>query len=148
MSNVSIYLFFDRQTEAAFNFYKSVFGTELEGNGFMRYGDAPPMEGKPPMGEAEKKLIMHCSLPIVGGFRIMGSDLGADDSKIVSGNQTHILLQPDTKIETDQLFAKLSAGGKVTFPLQYAFWGDYHGTCVDRYGVQWMFNFEEKKSLL
>jgi PhnB protein len=31
-------------------------------------------------------------------------------------------------------------GGKVTMPLQEIFWGAYYGTCVDKFGVQWMFN--------
>lgn len=145
MSQVSIYLIFDRQAEAAFNFYKSVFGTELEEGGFMRYDQAPPTEGKPPLSEAEKKLIMHCSLPIIGGFKIMGADLNPHEPKIIFGNQVHIMLHPDTKTEADQLFAGLSAGGKVTFPLQTAFWGDYHGMCTDKYGVQWSFNVDKKK---
>lgn len=36
------YLNFDGQTEAAFNFYKSVFGGEFAT--FMRYGDLPSDE--------------------------------------------------------------------------------------------------------
>jgi PhnB protein len=61
------------------------------------------------------------------------------------GNNSHINLQPDTRKETKELFDKLSAGGKVTMDLQDMFWGDYYGSCTDKFGVQWMFNCSEKK---
>ncbi len=64
------------------------------------------------------------------------------------GNNVHINLQPDTKAETNRLFEALSAGGKVTMPLQDMFWGDYYGSCTDKFGVYWMFNCNEKASLL
>jgi len=74
MARVSTYLNFTNQTEQAFNFYKSVFGTEFEGDGINRFGDMPPQEGAPPMNEATKKLVLHVSLPITGGYLLMGSD--------------------------------------------------------------------------
>jgi PhnB protein len=55
------------------------------------------------------------------------------------------MLQPDSRTETENLFNALSAGGKVTQPLQDKFWGDYYGSFTDKYGVQWMFNCNEKK---
>ena len=38
MATVSTYLNFKRETEQAFNFYKSVFGTEFSGMGIARFG--------------------------------------------------------------------------------------------------------------
>lgn len=38
------------------------------------------------------------------------------------------MLQPDTRIETNQLFVALSAGGIIESPLQEMFWGDYYGS--------------------
>ncbi len=61
------------------------------------------------------------------------------------GNNVYISLEPDTKRETDRIFAALSAGGQVTMPLQDMFWGAYFGTCTDKYGVQWMFNCMAQK---
>jgi len=53
-------------------------------------------------------------------------------------------LHTDSKEERDKLFAGLSEGGKVTMPLQDMFWGDYFGSCVDKFGVNWMFAFGTK----
>ena len=44
MARTSTYLNFARSTEEAFNFYKSVFGTEFFG-GIARFGDVPAQEG-------------------------------------------------------------------------------------------------------
>ena len=145
MASVSTYLNFTNKTEEAFNYYKSVFGGEFAGNGIMRFGDVPPSPDMPPASEDDKKLVMHVELPILGGHRLMGTD--APESmgfKVIMGNNTHINLMPDTREETKQLFNKLSAGGTVTMELQDMFWGDYFGSCIDKFGVQWMFNCSEK----
>ena len=60
------------------------------------------------------------------------------------GNNMHIELEPDSRAETKRLFNALSAGGKITMDLQDMFWGSYYGTCIDKFGVQWMFNFPLK----
>ncbi|TDH27072.1 VOC family protein [Segetibacter sp. 3557_3] len=146
MASVSTYLNFSRNTEEAFNFYKSVFGGEFFGDGIMRYGDIPPMDGAPPMAEEDKNLVMHVELRILGSHTLMGTD--APESmgfKLNFGNNTYINLQPDTKAETKQLFDKLAEGGTVTMELQDMFWGDYFGSCTDKFGVQWMFNCNEKQ---
>jgi PhnB protein len=140
MAKVSVYLNFASQTEEAFNFYKSVFGTDFE-HGVMRFGDVPASPGMPPMPEEVKKLIMHIELPILGGYYLMGSD--APESmgfKLNKGNNTYIMLQPDTREETKQLFDALSVGAEIEQPLQDMFWGDYYGSLKDKFGVQWMFN--------
>ena len=145
MARVSTYLNFSRNTEEAFNFYKSVFGGEFFGQGIMRLGATPPMEGMPPLAEADKNLVMHVALETIGGHFIMGTD--APESmgfKLNFGNNTHINLEPDTRAETKKLFDALSAGGKVTMDLQEMFWGDYYGSCTDKFGVQWMFNCSSK----
>lgn len=145
MAKVSTYLNFTRNTEEAFNFYKSVFGTEFIG-GINRFSDVPPQDGMPPMAEADKKLVMHIALPIPGGHLLMGTD--APESmgfKVNFGNNVHINLETDTREETKRLFDSLSAGGKVEMELQDMFWGDYFGSCRDKFGVQWMFNCAEKK---
>jgi len=144
MARVSTYLNFSNQTEQAFMFYKSVFGTEFEG-GISRFKDIPPSPEAPPLAEAEQHLIMHVALPIVGGHMLMGTD--APESmgfKVVPGNNVYINLEPDTKEETRKLFAALSQGGRVTMELQDMFWGAYYGSCIDKFGIQWMFNCATK----
>ncbi len=145
MAKVSIYLNFPRCTEEAFTFYKAVFGGEYGGNGINRFGDIPPSDEMPPIADSDKNLVMHVELPILGGFRLMGTD--APESmgfKINSGNNVYINLEPDTRVETQRLFKALSQGGTVTMELQDMFWGDYYGSCTDKFGVQWMFNCSEK----
>lgn len=145
MATVSTYLNFERNTEEAFNFYRSVFGGEFFGDGIMRMGDVPATDGMPPCAEGDKNLVMHVELPILGGHSLMGTD--APESmgfKLNKGNNVHINLQPDTRKETDRLFKALSAGGQVTMELQDMFWGDYFGSCIDKFGIHWMFNCGEK----
>lgn len=145
MASVSTYLNFQNNTEEAFNFYKSVFGGEFVG-GISRMGDAPPQEGMPPLSESDKNLVMHVELPIMGNHSLMGTD--APESlgmKVIFGNNVHINLQPDTRKETKRLFETLSNGGVVTMDLQDMFWGDYFGSCIDKFGINWMFNCSEPK---
>jgi PhnB protein len=141
MARVSTYLNFPNNTEEAFNFYKSVFGTEFADGGFKRFGEMPPQEGAPPMSDELKKLILHVSLPITGGFMLMGSDAPPEMGfKVNFGNNIYINLEPDTKEETRHLFNALSAGGVVEMELADMFWGAYFGSCIDKFGVKWMFN--------
>jgi PhnB protein len=145
MASVSTYLNFARNTEAAFEFYRSVFGTEYQAPGVMRYKDMPPSPGQPPTAQEDQNLVMHVSLPILGGHLLMGTDCPASMGLTVTmGNNVHINLSPDTRAETDRLFAKLAEGGQVKMPLQEQFWGDYFGDLVDQFGVQWMFNCASK----
>jgi PhnB protein len=144
MSKVSTYLNFPRNTEAAFNFYKSVFGTEFS-EPYARFKDMPPQPGQPPLPDADLNLIMHVALPILGGHELMGTD--APESmgfKVHTGNNMYINLQPDTRAETKRLFDALAAGGKVEMPLQDMFWGAYYGSLTDKFGVPWMFNCDSK----
>ncbi len=144
MASVSTYLNFPRKTEEVFNFYKSVFGGEFTGP-IGRFGDVPPSDDMPPLAEADKNLIMHIALPILGGHLLMGTDAPESMGFHVNfGNNIYINLEPDSRKETKALFDKLAAGGKITMELQDMFWGDYFGTCTDKYGVQWMFNCASK----
>lgn len=145
MATVSTYLNFVNSTEEAFNFYKTVFGTEFLGEGIMRFRDIPPSENMPPLPEADLNLVMHVSLPILGGHLLMGTD--APESmgfKVNPGNNVYLSLSPDTREETKRLFDALSAGGQVEQELQDMFWGDYYGSCRDKFGIQWMFNCAAK----
>lgn len=71
MARLSTYLAFPRSTEAAFNFYRSVFGTAFS-SPIMRFGDIPAQPGQPLLAEADKNLVMHIELPILAGHVLMG----------------------------------------------------------------------------
>ena len=144
MARTSTYLNFARSTEAAFTFYKAVFGTEFV-NGIMRHRDVPVPEGQPGPSEEDKDLVINVQLPILGGHVLMGTDATeAMGFTLDQGNNVYICLEPDTRSEADTLFAALSDGGQAKMPLQEMFWGDYFGSLVDQFGVQWMINCASK----
>jgi len=145
MSKISIYLNFQGKTEEAFNFYKSVFGTEFSDN-IMRNRDIPSHPDMPELPEHEKNMVMHVGLPILGGTVIMGTDmLESMGHKVVVGNNTTINLEPDTKEETIRLFNALSEGATNVAPLKDQFWGAMWGCLLDKYGIRWMFNYTYPK---
>ena len=118
MSRVTTYLNFARNTEEAFNFYKSVFGGDFGSMGIARFGDIPPTEGMPPMAETDKNLVMHIELPILAGHVLMGTDAPESMGFTMNfGNNMHINLEPDTRAETKKIFDLLAGGGKITSEL-------------------------------
>lgn len=142
MPGVCTYLNFNRSTEAAFLFYQSVFGGEFSHGVISRFGDFPQVEGMPEVPESDKQLVMHVELPILGDYVLMGTD--APESmgfSLQQGNNVHICLEPESRAETQRLFNLLAAGGNITSPLIDTFRGAYYGTCTDKFGIQWMFNF-------
>lgn len=137
MASLNPYLNFNGKTEEAFNFYKSVFGGEF--TNVQKIAETPFAAQMP---EAERNRIMHIALPI-GTTTLMGSDILESQGHSLSiGNNCHININAETKSQADKLFKGLSAGGKITMPLEKAFWGAYFGMVTDRYGVQWMVNCE------
>ncbi len=136
MSKVSTYLNFMGNAEEAFDFYRAVFGTELTAPP-TRMADLPG----PAMTEAERGLVAHVELPILAGHALMGSDmLESMGHALRVGNNVTIALEPDTRAETDRLYAALAEGGSGATGLQDMPWGAYWGTCLDRFNVRWMFN--------
>ena len=140
MAQTSTYLIFNRSSEEAFNFYKSAFGTEFVGD-IMRHGDVSAHDGQSELSDDDKQLIMNIQLPILGGHMLMASDMPDSMGMTLNqGNNVSICLDPDTRAEADALFAALSAGGTVQDSMQEMFWGDYYGSLVDRFGINWLIN--------
>jgi PhnB protein len=140
MARVSTYLNFPGTTEQAFEFYRTVFGGEFTGP-IMRLGEAPADPNRSPLSEADKNLVMHVELPILGGHVLMGTD--APESmgfSVVCGNNFYLNLEPDTRAETKRLFDALAVDATIEMPLQDMFWGAYYGSLTDQFGIQWMFN--------
>ncbi len=145
MAKVSTYLNFQDNTEEAFNFYKSVFGGEFLAPGISRFKDMILPDGMPALSENDSNLVMHIELEITAGYILMGSDVPEwMGFKINFGNNNHINLELDSKEETQILFKALSNGGTITQELADMFWGAYYGSCIDKFGVNWMFNFIKK----
>jgi PhnB protein len=139
MASVSTYINFLGNTEEAFAFYASAFGTEPIS--VMRFGDMPPEAGGPELPEADRNKLMHIALPILGGHVLMATDmlesLGHD---LRAGNNFSINLQPDTRDDADRLHAALAAGAIDDTGLQDMPWGAYWASFLDKFGIRWMIN--------
>lgn len=134
------YLNFDGQAEKAMIFYQSVLGGEFEG-GISYFGEAPGMD----LPEEEKNRVMHISLKISDGLKIMASDTSPSMGNIwIKGNHNYISLNADSKDQGAQIFAKLSEGGTVEMEYQKTFWGAYFGSLEDKFGIGWMVNYDLK----
>jgi len=140
MSRVSTYLNFAGTTEEAFAFYGTVFGTEPSVP-IQRFGDMPAGPGVPELPDEEKSKVLHVELPILDGHVIMATDMLASmGQELRVGNNTTLNLEPDTRAEAERLYAALSEGASDATGLNHMPWGSYWGTCLDRFGVRWMFN--------
>jgi uncharacterized glyoxalase superfamily protein PhnB/uncharacterized protein YndB with AHSA1/START domain len=145
-TRVTTYLNFPGNTEKAFLFYKSVFKTEFLGKGIERFGSIPPDANHPPIADAVKKMVLHVELPITGNHILMATDAPAEMGfTLTQGNNMHICIEPETREETKRIFDELSAGGNITMPLQDMFFGSYFGQFTDKFGINWMVNFQNAK---
>lgn len=143
-ARVSSYLNFPGNTEEAFIFYKSVFKTDFL-NGIHRFGELPADPAQPPIAENVKQMVLHIELPILGGHILMGTDAPKEMGfSVTQGNNMHIQIEPETKEEADRIFKELSQGGKVEMPIQDMFWGAYFGSFSDKFGINWMINYQNK----
>jgi uncharacterized glyoxalase superfamily protein PhnB/uncharacterized protein YndB with AHSA1/START domain len=141
---VTFYVNFPGNTEEAMNFYRSVFKTEFV-KGIQRFSDLPADPNQPPLSEAVKKMVLHVELPLVGNYILMATDAPKEMGfTLTQGNNIHINIEPSSRNEADRLFKGLSAGGNITMPLQDMFWGAYYGSVTDKFGTNWMINFQNK----
>ena len=140
---INPYLNFPGTTEAAFNFYKSVFGGEF--SNLQRFSQMPDSSK---MSAALQNQIMHIALPIAPGYILMATDAPAEMGfSLKEGNNYYITINPDSREEAARIFKGLSAGGKIEMDLQDTFWGAYYGSFSDKFGVQWMVNYDERGKL-
>jgi len=141
MAQINPYIHFNGNAEEAFNFYKSVFGGEFAM--LVRFKDMA-FEGHPGF-ENEADKIMHIALPIGKGSVLMGSDtpefMGRHNEK---ENRSKISISAESKDEADHLFNGLSVGGEVEMPIGDSPWGTYFGMFRDKYGIEWMVDFDPK----
>ena len=128
-SRLNPYLSFRNNAREAMEFYRSVFGGELEINTFGEYGGAP--EGLSDDG------VMHALLKTDSDFVLMASDT-PPDNEVTPGSAISISLSGTDGDELRGYWEKLSADGTVTIPFEKQMWGDEFGMCIDRFGVPWM----------
>ncbi len=144
MAQVNAYLTYNGNCEEAFTFYKLAFGVEFSYIG--KFKDMPPMEGKT-MSETDGEKVMHVSLPISKETTIFGSDANEEYGGIpIIGNNISLSINAESEAEADKLFKALSAGGKITMPLEKTFWDAYFGMFTDKFGINWMINYDYIKA--
>lgn len=135
MSQLSPYLGLHGRCREAMTFYKECLGGELS---FMTVGELPMADHMPD----QKQSILHSSLTN-GSLVLMATDMARKSP--IQGNTMALSLNCGSEEEIKDAFAKLSAGGQVTCPLEPAFWGALFGVFNDKFGITWMLNYEAAK---
>lgn len=140
MALIHPHINFNGNAEEAFTFYRSVFGGEFAT--IMRFKDMASADFQVPEHEANK--IMHIALPI-GPNVLMGNDVPEIMGRTNENeNRSKIAISAATKEEADHLFNGLSAGGSVEMPIADSPWGSYFGMFRDKYGIEWMVDYDPK----
>ena len=138
MAQINPHINFNGNAEEAFTFYKSVFGGEFAK--IIRFKDLSGPEFQPTPKEANK--IMHIALPI-GKNILMANDVPKYMGRTNENeNRSKISIRADSKEEADKLFNGLSVGGQLEAPIGESPWGTYFGMFRDKYGIEWMIDFE------
>lgn len=98
--------------------------------------------------EDENK-IMHMSLIMPNGGQMLGSDVPKEmpGYELKVGNNVALSLNATSREDADKIFNGLSAGGNVTMPLDDTFWGAYFGMWTDKFGVNWMVNYDDPSKM-
>lgn len=140
MASINPHINFNGNAEEAFNFYRSVFGGEF--TKIIRFKDLANDNFQVAEHEADK--MMHIALPIGGSF-LMGNDvpeiLGRTNE---NENRSKIVINAESKAEADHLFNGLSEGGNIEMPINDSPWGTYFGMFRDKYGIEWMIEFDAR----
>ncbi len=140
MALINPHINFNGNAEEAFTFYKSVFGGEFAM--IMRLKDMAGPEF--PVAENDANKIMHIALPI-GKNILMGNDIPEAMGRVNENeNRSKISISAESKEEADRLFNGLSAGGEIEMPIADSPWGSYFGMFRDKYGIEWMVDFDPK----
>ena len=141
MPTINPYINFNGNAEEAFTFYKSVFGGEFAK--IMRLKDMASPEFRVAQQDANK--IMHIALPIGKSNVLMGNDVPEFMGRVNENeNRSKISISAESKEEADKLFNGLSAGGTVEMPIGDSPWGSYFGMFRDKFGIEWMVDFDPK----
>jgi PhnB protein len=133
-SRLNPYIGFKDDAKQAMEFYKDVFGGELDINTFGEYGDKDNPDG-----------VMHARLETPSGFTLMASDTPAH-MDYNPGTNISVSLSGDDERELRGYWDKLGKGGQVTVPLEKQMWGDTFGMVTDKFGIAWMVNVAQPES--
>jgi PhnB protein len=139
MRTINPWINFNGNAEEAFTFYKSVFGGEFAK--VIRFGDLSNAEF--PVAENDANKIMHIALPIGKHNVLMANDVPEFMGRVNENeNRSKIVVSAESKEEADQIFNGLSAGGDIEGPIGDSPWGTYAGMFRDKYGIEWIVEFD------
>lgn len=130
------YLHFNGEAEEVLNFYKDAFDGEIVM--LNRYGDSPMQ-----VDESWKNKVIHSRIKI-GNNLVMISDSHDGNMSVKEGN-IQLSVEVDDEQKLTEIFNKMAEGGKITMPLEKQFWGATFGMLQDKFGINWMFNREDRK---
>lgn len=140
MALINPHINFNGNAEEAFTFYKSVFGGAFAK--LVRFKDLASADF--PVDESDANKIVHIALPI-GNNVLMGNDVPTSlGSTNENENRSKIAIGAESKEEADKLFNGLSAGGQIECPISDSPWGSYFGMFRDKFGIEWMVDFDPK----
>ena len=128
--NCGIYLSFDGNCEEAMNYYKDIFNGEFTVT--MRYSEGPPEFCKPEIANK----IMHQTMIFGANCEIKASD--GFSEPLNKGNNFYVSILADDEESAFAYFSGLAKEGKITMPFNNVFWGGKFGSCIDKFGIQWM----------
>lgn len=137
MTQINAYVGFNGRCREAMTFYKQCLGGELT---LQTFGESP-MAAQCPAGMKDQ--ILHSSLA-KDGLLLMGSDMVGPDG-FTQGNNIALSVNCSSEEEINTFFSKLSEGGKVIDGLKTQFWGAIFGVITDRFGINWMFNYDKNQ---
>jgi PhnB protein len=142
VAQINPHINFNGNAEEAFNFYKSVFGGEF--TKIIRFKDLTGTELM--VSEKEANKIMHIALP-VGNTFLMANDVPEIMGRTNENeNRSKIVVSAASKEEADKIYIGLSAGGQVEMPVADSPWGTYFGMFRDKYGIEWMVEYDPKNN--
>jgi PhnB protein len=138
MALINPHINFNGNAEEAFSFYQSVFGGEFAK--IIRFKDISGPEY--PVAENEANKIMHIALPI-GKNVLIGNDVPGFMGKVNENeNRSKISVSAESREEADKLFNRLSVGGSIEVPLEDSPGGSCFGMFRDKYGIEWIVEFD------
>jgi len=139
MRTINPWINFNGNAEEAFTFYKSVFGGEF--SKIVRFKDLASAEFQVAEKEAEK--IMTIALPIGKHNMLLANDVPEFMGRVNEAeNRSKIAVSAESREEADKIFNGLSAGGDVEGPIGDSPWGTYAGMFRDKYGIEWIVEFD------
>ncbi|MZF54240.1 VOC family protein [Streptomyces sp. SID5594] len=138
-SRLNPYITFDGNARQAMEFYREVFGGELELATAADFGSANSGSADSgPADSSDADKVLHARLDTPDGYTVMAWDV-PEGVPYRPGNDVAVYLGGDDN-ELRVRFERLSEGGTVTMPLEKQPWGDEAGALVDRFGITWMVN--------